>query len=123
MRQTGLQNKPRSKPRWRHTKETGKYVLKEGRRGINWYTYQIKVLRLKLFPFAEECRIDRPDTIVREDGAAPHSSKYTDLEYKRKGIEKIPWLANSLDLNAIKPCWFWIKRKTTIKGPIRLRKS
>jgi len=29
---------------------------------------------------------------------------------------KILWPANSPDLNAIEPCWFWMKRQTTKGG-------
>ncbi len=28
------------------------------------------------------------------------------------------WPANSPDLNMIEPCWFFMKRATTLKGPI-----
>lgn len=34
------------------------------------------------------------------------------------GIEKLLWPGNSPDLNAIEPCWFWMKRQTTKRGPI-----
>jgi hypothetical protein len=30
------------------------------------------------------------------------------------------WLANSLNLNIIKPCWFYIKAETIKKGAITL---
>ena len=29
---------------------------------------------------------------------------------------KLLWPANSPDLNAIEPCWFWMKRQTTKRG-------
>ena len=36
----------------------------------------MNILIPKLIPFAIECQIDRPDTIVQEDKAAPHMSKH-----------------------------------------------
>jgi hypothetical protein len=60
--------------------------------------------------------VERPDTIVQEDNATPHSKHGQELydEYRKK----IEWPANSPDLNVIKPCWMWIKVKTTKQGPI-----
>jgi hypothetical protein len=31
-------------------------------------------------------------------------------------VEKLLWCSNSPDLNAIKPAWSWLKRRTTRKG-------
>jgi len=39
------------------------------------------------------------------------------------GIQKLLWSGNSPDLNAIEPCWFWMKRETTKKGPITSEKE
>lgn len=53
-----------------------------------------------------------------EDGAAAHSSRYALEVYNMWEIQKMLWPANSPDLNVIEPCWFWMKRETTKKGPI-----
>lgn len=34
-----------------------------------------------------------------------------------KGVAKLLWPGNSPDLNAIEPCWFYLKRVITEKGP------
>jgi hypothetical protein len=34
------------------------------------------------------------------------------------GIIRLLWLGNSPDLNAIEPCWFWMKRDTTKRGAL-----
>jgi transposase len=39
------------------------------------------------------------------------------------GIERLLWPGNPPDLNAIEPCWFWMKRETTKKGPITSEKE
>jgi hypothetical protein len=106
-------NNPGKQPIWRHTEETGAYVLKEGRGGIYWYNYQLKVLKPKLIPFAKDCLNKRPFTVVQEDGAAAHASKYQHEVYQAENVQRLLWPANSPDLNAIEPCWFWMKKKTT----------
>jgi hypothetical protein len=62
--------------------------------------------------------VERSGTIVMEDGAGPHKNRYSAEVYTTESIKKLDWPANSPDLNAIKPCWMWIKRETTRKGPI-----
>jgi hypothetical protein len=67
---------PGRKPTFKHNEETGAYVLKEGKGGINWYRYQEVILKPLLLPFAKECLVEHPGTIVQEDGAPSHSSRY-----------------------------------------------
>ena len=67
---------PGHKPTFKHNEETGAYVLNEGRGGINWYWYQEVILKPLLLLFAKECLHERPGTIVQEDGAPSHSSRY-----------------------------------------------
>ena len=55
-----------------------------------------------------------------EDGAAAHKSDYSDELYISWEVVRMLWPANSLDLNIIEPCWFYIKVKTTKKGGITL---
>ncbi len=59
--------------------------------------------------------IDRPDTPVQEDKAPAHASKLQDVVFMDAGILRLLWPANSPDLNAIEPCWRWMKRQTTQK--------
>ena len=64
MRRVGLRNKPGIKPQFKHTEETGAYIRKKGRGGIDWYRYQKYILEDLLLLFAEECRLDRPNIVV-----------------------------------------------------------
>jgi hypothetical protein len=66
---------------FKHTEETGTYIVKEGRGGINWYNYQKKILIAKLLPFAKECLKERPGTIIQEDNAPAHASRYQQEVY------------------------------------------
>jgi hypothetical protein len=108
---------------WKHNEETGAFVVKNGRGGINWYRYQKRILEEKLLPFARECQKDRPKTIVQEDNAPAHKSHYQGVVYNLWKIMKMLWPANSPDLNAIEPTWFYMKKETTKRGPSSDRKK
>ena len=95
---------PGRKPVFKHNENTGAYVLKEGRGGINWYRYQEVILKPLLLPFAKECLQDRPGTLVQEDGAPSHASRYQQEVYDLWEIARLLWPPNSPDLNTIEPC-------------------
>ncbi len=61
---------------FKHDKNTGAYVLKEGKGRINWYQYQKVILEPLLLPFAKECLKDHPGMLVQEDRALSHSLQY-----------------------------------------------
>jgi hypothetical protein len=109
------------KPTFKHNEETGAYVLKEGKGGINWYRYQEVILKPLLLPFAKECLCERPNTVVQEDGAPSHASLYQQEVFNVWEIARLLWPPNSPDLNVIEPCWFWMKRQTTKHGAITSR--
>lgn len=44
-----------------------------------------------------------------EDGATSHTSKYNMQLYIDEDIERLPWAANSPDLNPIEHAWRWMK--------------
>ena len=94
-------------------------LVRQGRGGIDWYRYSKLILRKKLLPFAKECQKDRLGTIVQEDGATPHISPHNLALFREFGLERLDWPGNSPDLNAIKPCWPWMKRWTTREGPLQ----
>jgi len=81
------------------------------------------ILRLLLLLFALLCKIKRPGTQVQEDNAPAHKSKYQEAVFSMYAIQKLLWPGNSPDLNAIEPCWFWMKVQTTKKGPITSEKE
>ena len=103
---------------FKHTKETGAFVLEEGKGGINWYQYQMKVLKPLLLPFAKKLLQKFGKVKVQEDNAKPHASIYNQKVFQIEEIQRLLWPGNSPDLNAIEPTWFWMKRETTKKGAI-----
>jgi Transposase/DDE superfamily endonuclease len=103
---------------FKHTKETGAFVLEEGKGGINWYRYQMKVLKPLLLPFAKKLLQKFGKVKVQEDNAGPHASIYNQKVFQIEEIQRLLWPGNSPDLNAIEPTWFWMKRETTKKGAI-----
>ena len=56
-----------------------------------------------------------------EDGAPSHKHAFHAETYSAAGIQRLLWCGNSPDLNAIEPCWFWMKRLTTKWGPLQSR--
>ena len=104
---------PGRKPVFKHDESTRAYILREGKGGINWYWYQKVILEPLLLPFAKECLHERPNTLVQEDGAPSHASRYQQEVFDIWEISRLLWPPNSPDLNMIEPCWFWMKRHTT----------
>ena len=116
-------NMPRPKPKFWY-KENGAYVLKDGKGGINQYWYQDEVLKPYLLPFAKECKEGGsnywPDIVVMENGALGYKLVYSNKLYISWEVVRMLWLANSLDLNIIEPCQFYMKVEITKKGAIYL---
>jgi transposase len=115
MGRLSLRTKPGQKPQWKWNKKNGKLKRGSGS-GIDWYRYQSTILLPKLIPFAKECMVTRPGTIVQEDKAPSHDHYVQSYIYNLHEVQKLLWCGNSPDLNAIEPCWPWMKRQTTKKG-------
>jgi hypothetical protein len=111
----GLENRRGRKPKWAWNAKNGKLVRRKGN-GVDWYRYQTKVLIPKLIPFAKECLKDRPQTVIQEDLAPSHAHHAQERVYSLYQVTRLLWCPNSPDLNAIEPCWYWMKRNTTKKG-------
>ena len=120
MGRMGLRNKPGRKPKWKWDEKHGK-LTRSGGSGIDWWRYREEIILAKLIPFAKECQKDRPDTVVQEDKAPSHAHWYQDITYNLHEVSRLLWCGNSPDLNAIEPCWFYMKRKTTRKGAPKSR--
>jgi len=106
------------KPAWNHNEENGAFVRKKGRGGIDWYRYQEVILKKILLPFANKLQRKKPGAKVQvvEDGAPAHKSCYQDKVYELFHVIRMTWPGNSPDLNAIEPCWFYMKRETSKRG-------
>jgi hypothetical protein len=112
----GLRNKPGPKPQWKWDLPHGKLARTSKKGGIDWWRYYDKILKEKLIPFAKKCIETQPRTIVQEDLAPSHAHHFQKYVYSIAEVERLTWCGNSPDLNAIEPCWFWMKRETTKKG-------
>jgi transposase len=115
MERLGLRNKPGQKPMWKFTPKSGKLVRRVGS-GIDWYRYQSEIIIPKMIPFAQRCSIERPGTIIQEDGAPSHTHHSQPAVYKLYEICQLLWCGNSPDLSMIEPAWPHLKRVTTRKG-------
>jgi hypothetical protein len=105
------------KPRWIFGKTNGAIVREKGRGGIDWYRYQAVILKGKLLPWVKKMKRKlKQDLIVQEDGAPAHASQYQQRVFDSFEVLRMIWPGNSPDLNAIKPCWFYMKRETTKRG-------
>lgn len=116
----GLRTKPGSKPQWKWNQKNGK-LARSQRGGIDWYRYQTQILVPKLLPFAKECQLTRPATMVQEDKAPSHNHYIQQRIFDLYKVQRLLWCPNSPDLNMIEPAWPWMKRKTTRKGAPKSR--
>lgn len=87
----------------------GPIVSKEKKGGIEAVAYCDKILIDLLYPFFEEVPKANPTREVRliEDNASEHkkAAKMCADIMKDKGIKKVEWLANYLDLHLIEDIW------------------
>jgi len=113
---------PGKSPAWKWSKKTGKLV-RDSKGGIDWYRYYRCILEAKLLPFAKECQKNRPNTIIQEDNAAPHTHHHQFRVFDLWQIQRMLWPSNSPDLNAIEPPWMWMKRETTKYGAASSKKQ
>ncbi len=59
--------------------------------------------------------------VVQEEKAPSHVHYDQARIYDIYQVKRLLWCGNSSDLNAIEPCWFWMKRHTTKKGAPKSR--
>ena len=52
-----------------------------------------------------------PRLIFQQDGAPAHKSKLVEQYFEEKGIEILPWAAQSPDINVIENVWAEMKKK------------
>jgi hypothetical protein len=123
LRRVNLRRLPGGKkPQWRWNEKNGKLVRKE-KGGIDFWRYYKEIMIPKFIPFAKECKKERPSTLIQEDGALSHAYHHQATVYALRDIARLLWPGNSPDLNAIEPCWWWMKRRTTARGAPQSRKE
>ena len=66
--------------------------------------------------YAQECQKRRPGTLIQEDKAPAHNHHHQGTVYELHHVACLLWPGNSPDLNAIEPCWPWMKKTTTARG-------
>jgi hypothetical protein len=77
----------------------------------------------KLISFGLKCQEIRPNTLIQEDGAPTYSHHYQARVYEAYKVQRLLWLSNSPNLNAIKPTWPWMKKTTTSRGAPQSRRK
>lgn len=113
---------PSCKPTQKYTAERGAWVRTAKAGGIDQQRYREIILEKKLLPFANRCKLSRPNTIVQEDKAPSYSAHQQDELFSLQNIMRLLWLGNSPDLNMIEPTQGWMKRQTTRRGAISVCK-
>jgi hypothetical protein len=125
MRRLNVNRNPSGrKPTWKYTAKRGAMKRTGKAGGIDAIRYRREVLRPKLIPFAKQCQIERPNTVVQEDNCSSHASHFQqELVYDLHSVLRLLWPGNSPDLNMIEPCWMWMKQETTKRGAPSTRKE
>ncbi len=121
MRRMSLRNKKDRKSVWKWDKKHEKVTWKDKKEEIDWYQYQKEILLSKLISFAQKCKIDCSDTMIQKNKAFAYASHFQNIIFMNAAILRLLWSVNSLNLNAIKLCWWWMKRRTTLKEASRNR--
>jgi hypothetical protein len=64
------------KPIWKFIAARGAMTRKGKAGGIDAIRYRREILIPKLIPFAQECMVDRPDTLVQEDNTPSYTCHF-----------------------------------------------
>ena len=126
IRRLALHNLKEMKSQWRWNKKHDK-IKRRIKDDIDWFRYQKQILLSLLMSFALKCQKNRSNTLVMKNDASSHASKmqnqwvvislFDDVllilhrVFINVNVLKLLWCDNSLDLNMIELCWWWMKRK------------
>ncbi len=69
-----------------------------------------------MIPFAKQCLVEQPDTIIKEDKAPSHANHAQARVYNLYEVQQLTWWDNSPDFDMIEPSWPSLQRITTKKG-------
>ena len=81
------------------------------RLGFNSAQYVKEIVVPYLLPLYEECGGANAGIQTIEDGSRVHTSRYYNKSRRMNGISRMPWPANSGDLNPIENVWALFKRR------------
>ena len=115
---------------WKWNKNHDK-IKRKIKNDIDWFRYQKKIFFSLLMFFVQKCQKNKSNIFVMKNDVFSHVSKmqnqwiisffhnvslilhriFIDIE-----VLKLLWCDNSLDLNMIKFCWWWMKRKIDEKN-------
>lgn len=98
-------------PDWVKIKRRGKKL----KGGIDWFRYKKHVLDLLLYPFYDHMmesyqKGERGKIVHMKDGAGSYWAESLNSFCHERGINKVDWLASSLDFNPIEQVWNVIRR-------------
>ena len=80
---------------------------------IDWYRYQTYVLLPRLISFIHDVIVKYDECFLIQDGASSHNAWQQEELLKIPHLTVLLWSSNSLDLNQIEPCWYYLKRKVS----------
>ena len=130
IRRLALNNLKKMKFQWRWNKNHDK-IKRKIKNDIDWFRYQKQIFFSYLMSFALKCQKNKSNILVMKNDVLSHASKmqnqwiiiflFNDVcwfyrVFMNINVMKLLWCDNSLDLNMIKFCWWWMKRKVDEKN-------